>query len=36
MRTTKVSMNGEIELPVEIRKKYGIDRCRKRSENSYG
>ena len=36
MRTTKVSMKGEIELPVEIRRKYGIDRCRKRSENSHG
>ena len=25
MTTTKVSMKGEIELPVEIRRKYGID-----------
>lgn len=25
MTTTKVSMKGEIELPVEIRRKYGIN-----------
>ena len=25
MTTTKVSMKGEIELPVEIHRKYGID-----------
>jgi AbrB family looped-hinge helix DNA binding protein len=25
MTTTKVSMKGEIELPVEIRRKYGMD-----------
>ncbi len=25
MTTTKVSMKGEIELPTEIRRKYGID-----------
>lgn len=25
MTTTKVSMNGEIELPAAIRRKYGID-----------